>query len=245
MDWTTRFHIITGIARGLLYLHEEAPSRIIHRDVKASNILLDEQLNPKISDFGLARLFPGDDTHLNTFKIAGTHGYMAPEYAIHGYLSVKSDVFSFGILVLEIVSGRKNYDDRLGAQQVDLLGYAWLLYQEGRILELADKSLTKCNVDEAAMCIQLGLLCCQASVTDRPDMNTIHLMLSSDSFTLPRPGRPGIHGRAARRTTTSTSNFTKTNTSTQTGVTRASTSSSLVEDYSRNSISVSSIDEGR
>ncbi|CAK9312162.1 unnamed protein product [Citrullus colocynthis] len=245
LDWTTRFHIITGIARGLLYLHEEAPARIIHRDVKASNILLDEQLNPKISDFGLARLFPGDDTHLNTFKIAGTHGYMAPEYAIHGYLSVKSDVFSFGILVLEIVSGRKNYDDRLGAQQVDLLGYAWLLYQEGRILELADKSLTKCNVDEAAMCIQLGLLCCQASVTDRPDMNTIHLMLSSDSFTLPRPGRPGIHGRAARRTTTSTSNFTKTNTSTQTGVTRASTSSSLVEDYSRNSISVSSIDEGR
>lgn len=125
------------------------------------------------------------------------------------------------------------------------LQQAWLLYQEGRILELADKSLTKCNVDEAAMCIQLGLLCCQASVTDRPDMNTIHLMLSSDSFTLPRPGRPGIHGRAARRTTTSTSNFTQTNTSTQTGVTRASTSSSLVEDYSRNSISVSSIDEGR
>ncbi|XP_038894259.1 cysteine-rich receptor-like protein kinase 10 isoform X2 [Benincasa hispida] len=246
LDWTTRFHIITGIVRGLLYLHEEAPARIIHRDIKASNILLDEQLNPKISDFGLARLFPGDDTHLNTFNVAGTHGYMAPEYAIHGYLFVKSDIFSFGILVLEIVSGRKNHDDRLGAPQVDLLGYAWLLYQEGRILELTDKSLTKCNADEAAMCIQLGLLCCQASVTDRPDMNTIHLMLSSDSFTLPRPGKPGIRGRAACQTTTSTTAFTKTNTSTQSGVTKASTTtSSLVEDYSRNSISVSSIDEGR
>ncbi|XP_023519180.1 cysteine-rich receptor-like protein kinase 25 [Cucurbita pepo subsp. pepo] len=246
LDWTTRFHIITGIVRGLLYLHEEAPARIIHRDIKASNVLLDEKLNPKISDFGLARLFPGDDTHLNTFKIAGTYGYMAPEYAIHGYLSVKSDVFSFGILVLEIVSGRKNHDDRLGAQQADLLGYAWSLYQDGKILELADESLTKCNADEAAMCIQLGLLCCQASVSDRPDMNTIHLMLSSDSFTLPRPGKPGLHGRAAPRTTTSTSAFTKTNTtSTQTGVTRASASSSLVEDYSRNSMSISSIDEGR
>lgn len=96
------------------------------------------------------------------------------------------------------------------------------------------------------MCIQLGLLCCQASVTDRPDMNAIHLMLSSDSFTLPRPGKPGILGRGARRTTTSTSAFTNSNTaSTQTGVTRASAGSSLVEDYSRNSISISSIDEGR
>lgn len=123
---------------------------------------------------------------------------------------------------------------------------AWSLYQDGKILELADESLTKCNADEAAMCIQLGLLCCQASVSDRPDMNTIHLMLSSDSFTLPRPGKPGLHGRAAPRTTTSTSAFTKTNTtSTQTGVTRASASSSLVEDYSRNSMSISSIDEGR
>lgn len=125
------------------------------------------------------------------------------------------------------------------------LRQAWLLYQEGKILELVDQSLTKYNVDEAAMCIQLGLLCCQASVTDRPDMNTTHLMLSSDSFTLPKPGKPGIHGRAPRRTTTSTSGFTKTNTSTQSGVTKASTSNSLMEDYSRNSISVSSFDEGR
>jgi hypothetical protein len=122
----------------------------------------------------------------------------------------------------------------------------WKLYQAGRTLELVDTSLAKYNPDEAAMCIQLGLLCCQQSVADRPDMNSVHLMLSSDSFTLPRPGKPGIQGRGGRWTTTSSSAFTNTNaSSTLTGVTKASGSSSLVEEYSRNSISVSSIDEGR
>ncbi|KAK2986875.1 hypothetical protein RJ640_030185, partial [Escallonia rubra] len=245
LDWWKRFHILTGVVRGLLYLHEEAPERIIHRDIKASNILLDVQLNPKISDFGLARLFPGEDTHLNTFKISGTHGYMAPEYAMHGYLSVKTDVFSFGILLLEIVSGRKNYDKQLGDVKAELLSYTWMLFQEGRALELVDACLAEFNPDEAAMCIQIGLLCCQASVSDRPDMNSVHLMLSSDSFTLPRPGKPGLQGRRGRWTTTTSTAFTGTNAgSTQTGVTRASAGNSSVEEYSRNSISYSSMDEG-
>lgn len=247
LDWATRFRIVMGVARGLLYLHEEAPERIIHRDIKASNILLDEKLNPKISDFGLARLFPGDDTHVNTFRISGTHGYMAPEYAMRGYLSVKTDVFSYGVLVLEIVSGRKNHDKQLPGEKADLLSYTWTLYQAGKSLELLDPSLTKCNRDEAAMCIQLGLLCCQANVAERPDMNSVHLMLSSDSFTLPRPSKPGIQGRVGRWTTTSTSALTNTNASSgYSGGTKASASGSLVvEEYSRNSISVSSIDEGR
>uniref|UniRef100_A0A5B6ZNH4 Putative cysteine-rich receptor-like protein kinase 10 n=1 Tax=Davidia involucrata TaxID=16924 RepID=A0A5B6ZNH4_DAVIN len=262
LDWLKRFQIVTGVARGLLYLHEEAPERIIHRDIKASNILLDEELNPKISDFGLARLFPGDDTHVNTFRISGTHGYMAPEYAMHGYLSVKADVFSFGVLVLEIVSGRKNHDRHLGGEKADLLSYTWMLFQAGKTLELVDPSLGKCNANEAAMCIQLGLLCCQASVPERPDMNSVHLMLSNDSFTLPKPGKPGIQGRGGRWTTTTSSAFTNTNPNSAntgvtkasggsssvedyTGVTKASGGNSFVEDYSRNSISYSSIDEGR
>ncbi|KAF2298712.1 hypothetical protein GH714_025680 [Hevea brasiliensis] len=225
-------------------------------ETSKSNILLDEHLNPKISDFGLARLFPGEDTHLNTFRISGTHGYMAPEYALHGYLSVKSDVFSYGVLVLEIVSGRKNHDTHLGGEKADILSYTWRLYQGGKTLDLVDPSLAKCNRDEAAMCIQLGLLCCQQSVSDRPDMNSVHLMLVSDSFTLPIPGKPGIQGRRGHWTTTGTSAFTNTNnntntntnsnpSSTSTGIARVSGGNSFVEEYSRNSMSVSSIDEGR
>ncbi|GAA0176395.1 transmembrane signal receptor [Lithospermum erythrorhizon] len=246
LDWATRFQIIVGVVRALLYLHEEAPERIIHRDIKASNILLDQQLNPKVSDFGLARLFPGEDTHLNTFRISGTHGYMAPEYAMRGFLSVKTDVFSFGILVLEIVSGRKNFEDRLGVERADLLYYAWTLFQTGRSLELVDSTLTKIDPDEIAMCIKIGLLSCQAMWAKRPDMNSIHLMLSSDSFTLPQPGQPALQGRRGMWSTTTSAFTDNTNgNTTLTATSKTSAGSSMVEDYSRNSISYSSMDEGR
>ncbi|KAK1426040.1 hypothetical protein QVD17_14708 [Tagetes erecta] len=236
LHWTQRFQIIVGVIKGLIYLHEDAPVRIIHRDIKASNILLDDKLDPKISDFGLARLFPGDDTHMNTLRISGTLGYMSPEYAIHGYLSTKADVYSFGVLMLEIVSGRRLNDIEAGDDLLTYVSQTWSLFQSGKQLELVDETLDTCNTSEALMCIHLGLLCCQASVADRPDMNTLHLMISNDSFTLPIPRKPGFPGCGGRWAVT-------TNSSVALATTIHSNSLNYVQEFSVNSISNSSINQ--
>ncbi|KAF3954800.1 hypothetical protein CMV_019901 [Castanea mollissima] len=141
LNWSMRYKIIGGIARGILYLHEDSRLRIIHRDLKVSNILLDENMNPKISDFGLARIFGNDQTLENTHKIAGTYGYMPTEYAMYGQFSIKTDIFSFGILLLEILCGKKNTSFYTSDATENLLSYAWKHWKGGTSLELLDPTI--------------------------------------------------------------------------------------------------------
>ncbi|MQM09990.1 hypothetical protein Taro_042878, partial [Colocasia esculenta] len=185
LNWERRVKIIEGIARGLQYLHEDSRLKVIHRDLKASNILLDDEMNPKISDFGLAKLFGNEQSQGNVSRLAGTYGYMAPEYVMHGQISTKSDVYSFGILVLEIVTGRKCIGAH-GSLGADLLSHVWRHWDEGNGLRVVDRNIAGgYATPEVLRCIHLGILCAQQHPDERPNMSTVVLMLSSYSVTLP------------------------------------------------------------
>nr|TKW08470.1 hypothetical protein SEVIR_6G030000v2 [Setaria viridis] len=194
-NWRARVKIAVGVARGLAYLHEEIRPPIIHRDIKASNILLDKDLTPRISDFGLARLLPPNATHVST-GVAGTIGYLAPEYAVRGQVTKKSDIYSFGVLLLEIVTGRCNHNARLPKGDQFLLERTWTYYEQGKLEEIIDIDIgDDLDVEEACRFLKVGLLCTQDAMKLRPNMtNIVHMLTGEKGVSMDRVKKPAVIG---------------------------------------------------
>nr|XP_023884642.1 G-type lectin S-receptor-like serine/threonine-protein kinase At1g11330 [Quercus suber] len=193
LDWKIRVNIIEGIAQGLLYLHKYSRLKVIHRDLKASNILLDENMCAKISDFGMTRIFKRDGLEANTNRVVGTYDYMSPEYAMEGIFSEKSDVFSFGVLMLEIVSGRKNNSFYNVNGQLNLVGYAGDLWQRDSRKDIMDPTLKdSCPMHQLLRFIHVALSCLEDSAADRPTILEVISMLKNETAPLPILKKPAF-----------------------------------------------------
>ncbi|KAM0839368.1 hypothetical protein ACQ4PT_060358 [Festuca glaucescens] len=189
LDWPTRFEICLGIARGLAYLHEESSIRVVHRDIKASNVLLDANLHPKISDFGLTKLYDEWETHVST-KVAGTFGYLAPEYAMRGHVTEKVDVFAFGVVVLETLAGRPNYYTIEDQNKIYIFEWVWELCEDNHPLDMLDPRLEEFDSEEVLRAIKVALVCTQGSPHQRPSMSRVVAMLTGDVEALHNVAKP-------------------------------------------------------
>ncbi|KAI3799506.1 hypothetical protein L1987_34805 [Smallanthus sonchifolius] len=195
-DWTKRKNVSLGVAKALAYLHEEKNPHIVHRDIKAGNVLLDHNFNPKVADFGLARLFQEGTSHIST-RVAGTLGYLSPEYAVSGHLTRKSDVYSFGVLLLEIISGRSVVDFDMEHGEQFLVDKAWGMYNCNSLVELVDPVLLKGDDDdrliaEAVRFMKVGLLCVQEVTKLRPRMSKAIKMLTDETSVEVKISQPGF-----------------------------------------------------